>query len=154
MAEMFDDDSISKTAHVIEAERRERTAAAVRALWFTGDALRELRQRVGHGAWRRSARRCAQLVGVHVATLDDALRAAEAFSLPERDALMKTFAESPVVLTPSHVMELARLPKRHRREAIAYLLAAPQTNRQLRAYIRDELRIARRARLALDCRPS
>lgn len=151
---MLEDDSICKTAHVIEAERRERSLAAVRALWFTGDALRELRQRVGHGAWRRSARRCAELVGVHVATLDDALRAADAFSLPERDALLKAFADSPVVLTPSHVMELARLPKRHRRDAIAHLLATPQTNRQLRAYIRDELRIVRRTRLSLDCQSS
>lgn len=148
---MFEDDSIRKTANVIEAERRERSHGAIRTLWFTGDSLRELRQHVGYGAWRRSLRRCAQLVGVHMATLDDALRAAEAFSLPERDALLNTFAHSLVVLTPSHVVELARLPKRRRRDAIAHLVAAPKTNRQLRAYIRDELRIVRRSHLALDC---
>jgi hypothetical protein len=128
---------LGRAIQLVAFERRDRAFGAIRALWRVGDALRELRAETSHGSWRRLLDRCAKELGVHVTTLDDAIRASEAFDGDARASLFDRFANPHTNLTVSHVTELARCHPRLRSRALGFLLSAPRTIRELRAHLRD-----------------
>jgi hypothetical protein len=121
---------------LIVNEQKKRAFAAVMSLWRIGDGVRRLKTRVDPGAWRSILHECAQRAGFHASSLDEAARAADAFSIPQRIELRERFKTSPYELTPSHVLQLARALPKDRERGVEALLRKRYTVRDLRAYLR------------------
>src|SRR5215475_13344359 len=90
---------LDRAIQLVAFERRDRAFGAIRALWRMGDALRALRAETSRGGWRRVLDRCARELGVHVTTLDDAIRASEAFDGDARATLFDRFTNPRTSLT-------------------------------------------------------
>jgi hypothetical protein len=121
---------------LIIQERRRRSFEAVRSLWRIGDSVRRLKAIAETGRWRRTLEECAARVGVHVGSLAEAARAAEAFKSSERNALRVRFERAGAELTPSHVIELTRASGPQRARGVEALLQNAYSIRGLRAYLR------------------
>ena len=132
-------EEIERIANFIRGQHRRQMLAAVRSLWRVGDAVRRLREIAPEGQWGRAVEICAGRVGMHAASLDEAARAAQAFGVAERRSLLQRFESAATDLSPSHVIELARLPRNRRLEAIDRLLREPHTVREFRSYLRGDV---------------
>jgi hypothetical protein len=128
--------TIEQLVTLILKERRRKLLTAVRSMWQIGDGVRRLKRAVGSGAWGSTIESCAVQVNMHAASLDEAARAAEAFSAAERKRLHQRVEHDGVELTPSHVIALARALPRKRARGIEALLTNHYTVRELRSYLR------------------
>lgn len=127
---------IERLVALIRREQQHRMRLAVYSLWRVGDGVRRLKRVVKPGTWSRSLETCAERLAVHASSLVDAGRAAEAFTGPHRRELCARFADAGAELTPSHVIELARAPRRKRSLGVDALLQKPLTVRELRRVLR------------------
>ena len=124
--------NLALEVEVILAARNAADQEAIRALWRIGDAVVRLRKHASSGKWRQLLSACAESAGLHPGSLDDAERCALAFPVPEREQLLAKFSEARSPITRSHVVTLARLPRRDRTSAIDHLLRGQCTVAQLR----------------------
>ncbi len=124
---------------VILREQRRKAFASIQSLWRIGDAVLRLKKRLDAGASRDVLDSCATRVEMHASSLDEAARAAEAFPRRRRIELRETFERSRVEITASHVVELARVTPRQRKQGIDALLSKRYSVRELRAYLRRRI---------------
>jgi hypothetical protein len=130
---------IDRLVTLVRREQKRRMRTAVYSLWNVGDGVHRLKRAVGPGNWSRSLAACAAKLGLHSSSLVDAGRAAEAFAVGQRRELYERFETAGADLTPSHVIELARVPKGQRSRGIEALLQKSYAVRDLRSYLRREI---------------
>jgi hypothetical protein len=135
-AELAEAEEISRVADAIATDQRRRDIEAICCLWRTGDVIRGLRDRVPAGTWRYTLNALARHLNVSAASLDDAVRVAQAFPEKERETLLRRFEEARAELLPSHVIVIARVAARRRACCIDMLLRRAHTVQELRTYLR------------------
>ena len=125
--------------HVVSLIRREQrrlSLESIDSLWRVGDAIHRLRRMVARGHWGTTLAQCADRIGVHASSLADAARVASAFDRSQRDALRARLKQARVVLRPSHVVLLARMPVQLRMHGLEALLENAFSVRAFRAHLR------------------
>jgi hypothetical protein len=125
-----------RLVEIILREQRKKAFAAVQSLWRIGDAVRRLKGRLDDEPWRDVLDTCAKRVEMHTSSLEEAARAAEAFPRRLRVDLRETFERARVELTASHVVVLARVTPKQRKQGIDALLNKRYSVRELRAHLR------------------
>jgi hypothetical protein len=130
------DDALKRVANAIRDEQRQKVIEAIQSLWRIGDTVGLLRERRRNRGWRRDIEACARCAGMHPATLDEALRASDAFPAADRERLLCFVRHARGPITPSHIVELARHNPSRRKAGIEMLVQTPHSIRELRACLR------------------
>lgn len=157
---LVDASEVRGLSEIIAGERLKKNLLAVESIWRIGDAVRRLRDSTRARQWRITLESCAGCVGMHPGSLEEAMRASNAFPDPQRAPLLLRFERMGRLLTPSHVIELARTSARRRAAGIEALLRTPHSVRQLRECLRcrccagETSGDASRLRLEIACRRS
>ena len=121
---------------VVRGLRRHKEFHGVLTLWGVGDIVNVLRSAADIGGWGKLLEQFGSMTGMHPERLMDAARAASAFPAVGRDLLLRRFDEAGAVLTPSHVIELARATRGKRELGLELLLSTELSIRELRTRLR------------------